>query len=262
MPFIDHDRGRAYYRHWAAPEPRAAVVFLHGFGEHTGVYHRYGFALNAAGIDLWAVDQFGHGLSPGERGNFGCIEDSSALGESLTELAEAQRPGIPLVAQGHSFGAIVTLFRLLANPQRYRAGVISGAPLVPVPALVDADTSLELDAAWLSDDPFYLDEMENDPLAFVEADSEPLIRELDRAWKRFGDELPGLNVPTFAIHGEDDPIAPVGAVRAYAEQIGPLELREFPGGHHDILNDSVHREVAAAIVDFIGEQTQTRTDPG
>ena len=24
----------------------------------------YGFALNAAGIDLWAVDQFGHGLSP------------------------------------------------------------------------------------------------------------------------------------------------------------------------------------------------------
>ena len=40
-----------------AAEPRAAVIFLHGFGEHTGLYHRYGFALNAAGIDLWAVDQ-------------------------------------------------------------------------------------------------------------------------------------------------------------------------------------------------------------
>ena len=23
MPFIDHPTGRAYYRHWAAPEPRA-----------------------------------------------------------------------------------------------------------------------------------------------------------------------------------------------------------------------------------------------
>ena len=69
--------GRAYYRHWAAAEPRAVVIFLHGFGEHTGLYHRYGFALNAAGIDLWAVDQFGHGLSPGERGDFGSIEDSS-----------------------------------------------------------------------------------------------------------------------------------------------------------------------------------------
>ena len=59
------ERGRAYYRHWAAATPRAGVIFLHGFGEHTGLYHRYGFTLNAAGIDLWAVDQFGHGLSPG-----------------------------------------------------------------------------------------------------------------------------------------------------------------------------------------------------
>jgi hypothetical protein len=38
MPFIDHAKGKAYYRHWAAAEPRAAVIFLHGFGEHTGVY--------------------------------------------------------------------------------------------------------------------------------------------------------------------------------------------------------------------------------
>jgi alpha-beta hydrolase superfamily lysophospholipase len=90
MPFIEHPRGRAYYRHWAAAEPHAAVIFLHGFGEHTGLYHRYGFALSAAGIDLWAVDQFGHGLSPGDRGDFGSVEDSSALADSLTELAERE----------------------------------------------------------------------------------------------------------------------------------------------------------------------------
>ncbi|PRC62937.1 lysophospholipase, partial [Mycobacterium sp. ITM-2017-0098] len=67
--------------------------------------HRYGFTLNAAGVDLWAVDQFGHGLSPGDRGDFGTIEDSRALAESLTKLAEAERPGVPLLAQGHSFGS-------------------------------------------------------------------------------------------------------------------------------------------------------------
>ena len=109
MPFIDHAKGKAYYRHWAAAEPRAAVIFLHGFGEHTGVYHRYGFALNEAGIDLWAVDQFGHGLCPGTRGDFGSIADSSALADSLTGLAEHEHPSLPLVAQGHSFGSVVTL---------------------------------------------------------------------------------------------------------------------------------------------------------
>jgi alpha-beta hydrolase superfamily lysophospholipase len=253
MPFIDHDRGQAYYRHWAATEPHAAVIFLHGFGEHTGVYHRLGFALNAAGIDLWAADQFGHGLSPGERGDFGSIEDSSALADSLTDLAEQRTPGIPLIAQGHSFGSVVTLFRLLKDPKRYAAAVISGAPLVPVPELLGGE-EVELNPSWLSGDPFYLDSLENDPLAFVDADGGTLARELDRAWDHFGAELPKLAVPTLAIHGELDPIAPVSALRAYAEQIGPLRLQEFPGAHHDILNETVHREVAAAIVEFIDGQ--------
>jgi alpha-beta hydrolase superfamily lysophospholipase len=254
MPFIEHPRGRAYYRHWAAAEPHAAVIFLHGFGEHTGLYHRYGFALNAAGIDLWAVDQLGHGLSPGKRGDFGSIEDSSALADSLTELAERDSPGLPLIAQGHSFGSVVTLFHLLGQPDRYRAGVISGAPLVPIPEMLDADSSFDLDPGWLSGDPFYLDSLENDPLAFVDADGLPMARELDKAWDRFGSELPKLAVPTLAVHGTNDPIAPVGAVRAYAEQVDPLQLKEFPGAHHDILNETVHRDVAAAIVDFVEKQ--------
>jgi alpha-beta hydrolase superfamily lysophospholipase len=256
MPFLETDEGRAYYRHWAAEEPRAAVIFLHGFGEHTGLYHRYGFALNSAGLDLWAVDQFGHGLTPGERGDFRSLEASSALGERLTELASAERPGIPLVAQGHSFGSVVTLFRLLDAPDRYRAGVVSGAPLVPVAGLVDTDSTFELAPSQLSADPFYLDSLENDPLAFVDADGGPLTRELDRGWDRFGTELPALAVPTLAVHGSNDPIAPIGALRAYAEQIGPLSLLELKGGGHDILNDVTHREVAAAIVDFIGTQTR------
>ena len=92
MPLLDTDDGRAYYRHWASENPRAAVIFLHGFGEHTGVYHRYGFTLNAAGIDLWAVDQFGHGLTPGDRGDFGSLEASIGLADKLAELARPPHP--------------------------------------------------------------------------------------------------------------------------------------------------------------------------
>lgn len=259
MPFFDTDRGPVHYRHWAAPDPRAAVIFLHGFGENTGLYDRYGSALNAAGIDLWAVDQFGHGHSPGERGQFGTLEDSAALAERLTQLAERQSPGTALVAQGHSYGAVVTLFRLLENPQRYRAGVVSGAPLVPIPELVDLNTAMNLDATGLSSDPAYLDLIENDPLSFTTADGRGLTRELDRGWDRFGAELPRLTVPTLAVHGAIDPIADPGAVRAYAEQIPALHYAEFAGTRHDALNDVTHDEVAEAIIKFIGEQTQSRT---
>jgi hypothetical protein len=44
-------------------------------------------------------------------------------------------------------------------------------------------------------------------------------------------------------------------VAAYAEQIEPLQLKEFPGGHHDVLNDTMHREVAAAIIEFVEGKT-------
>jgi alpha-beta hydrolase superfamily lysophospholipase len=257
MPFLDTDGGPAYYRHWACPDPTAAVVFLHGFGEHTGLYHRYAFALNANGIDVWAVDQLGHGLSPGTRGDFVNIEASSALAEQLTNVAEQTRPGLPLVAQGHSFGSIVTLFRVLERPNRYRAAVITGAPLIPNAELLDADSSFDLEPSWLSADPFYLDAMQNDPLAFVAADGTTLTRELDRAWDRFGADLPSLALPTLAVHGESDPIAAIGGLRAYAEQVDRLELVEIPGGRHDILNDVSHLEVAEVVSEFVIAHTET-----
>jgi pimeloyl-ACP methyl ester carboxylesterase len=148
---------------------------------------------------------------------------------------------------------VATLFLLLGTPAGYAAGVISGAPLVPVPGLVDADSTFEIAPSQLSADPFYLDAIEHDPLAFVDADGGPLARELDRGWDTFGTTLPTLAVPTLAVHGSNDPIAPVGALRAYADQLDPLSLFEVEGGGHDILNDVTHREVAAAIVEFIGQ---------
>ena len=42
-------------------------------------------------------------------------------------------------------------------------------------------------------------------------------------------------------------------VHERAEQIDPLSLYEIPGGRHDILNDSAHRQVATAVADFVTE---------
>lgn len=254
MPHFDSENGPIYYRHWAAADPRAAVIFLHGFGENTSLYHRLGFSYHAAHLDFWAVDQLGHGLSPGDRGDFGSVAASAGLAEQLTQLAETTRPGIPLVLQGHSFGAAVALSVLLERPDRYVAGVISGAPLVPIPELKDPDLNFELDLDLLSSDPFYLDALANDPLGFTDADGRALARALDTIWDSLGSELPTLTVPTLAIHGSNDAIAPVGALRAYAEQIERLELTEFAGARHDILNETVHADVAARIIGFIEER--------
>jgi hypothetical protein len=49
MPYFDGTAGKTYFKAWRAVQPRlAAVVFLHGFGEHCGLYHRLGNALAVA----------------------------------------------------------------------------------------------------------------------------------------------------------------------------------------------------------------------
>ena len=107
--------------------------------------------------------------------------------------------------------------------------------------MLDADTSFDLDPGWLSGDPFYLDSLENDPLAFVDADGAALTRELDKAWDRFGAELPTLAVPTLAVHGVQRSDRPGrGGARPTPSRSSRLQLSEFAGARHDILNDTVH----------------------
>ena len=99
MPTFDGVTGRVYFKAWRVPAPRAAaVVFLHGFGEHSGLYHRLGHALNGAGIELWALDEIGHGLTEGDRAVIGSIDD---LVEKIRRKADVDRSGPPLSGNTH-----------------------------------------------------------------------------------------------------------------------------------------------------------------
>jgi alpha-beta hydrolase superfamily lysophospholipase len=180
MPTFDGATGRVYYKAWRVPAPRtAAMVFLHGFGEHSGLYHRLGNTLNRAGIELWALDEIGHGLTEGD----------------AAELA--------------------------------------------------------LDASDLSSDPFYLDELAYDPLAFTSAaGGRSLATVLPAAWAEL-DGFAQVPLPVLFVHGSDDPVIPVTQARDWAGRLKRARLAEFAGARHDILNETVHQQVAAAITEFI-----------
>jgi alpha-beta hydrolase superfamily lysophospholipase len=61
-------------------------------------------------------------------------------------------------------------------------------------------------------------------------------------------------VPVLFVHGEADPVAPVVVSRHWAEALADGRLAEIAGGRHDILNDTAHEEVAAAIAEFVLER--------
>ena len=97
------------YRWPAAGVRRATVALLHGLAEHAGRYAALASKLNAAGIELLAIDLRGHGGAPGKRARIERFDDYLLDVEAL--LNAAARDGAPLFLMGHSMGgAIAALY--------------------------------------------------------------------------------------------------------------------------------------------------------
>ena len=140
---------------------------------------------------------------------------------------------------------------------RKNAGLIlSGAAISPldwVLALGEPGApDLDLDPSALSGDPFYLDELTYDPLAFTSAaGARSLADVLPAAWDELAAGFGPLDLPILFVHGSDDPVVPAEHARQWSARLKRGRLAEFPGARHDILNETVHRDVAAAVTGFV-----------
>ena len=248
MPFRETNTSRYFYRHWQSDQPRAHVLLLHGFGEHTGHYHRFAAALNTKGFDVWGIDHIGHGQTGGQAGHFESVAHLEAHAKDLALHIWASNPNAPLVICGHSLGGI-TAARLALHLSPSPLGlVLTGTPFEGLPVIKEnAVLTMSLDAA-------YLDDLENDPFKF---DTTPAEANL---WKCISQETQGLRtglasiqLPVLLINGEHDVFAPPALARAWAKNISTARVIEIPGGYHDIPNDVSHRQVVTAITDSIDQ---------
>ena len=60
-----------------------------------------------------------------------------------------------------------------------------------------------------------------------------------------------MTLPVLFVHGSEDPVVPAAHAREWSARLKRGRLAEFPGARHDILNETVHRDVAAAITGFV-----------
>jgi alpha-beta hydrolase superfamily lysophospholipase len=229
-------------------------VFLHGFGEHSGLYGRLANALTGRRIDLWALDQIGHGLSDGQRGITGPIDALVSNARLLTGLAQTRGSGAPLFLAGHSLGGVAAAVAAAREASPWSGVVLSGTPIEP-PAWVERmlagdDGGLAFEPTDLSSDAWYLDALANDPLAFTESEGSPL-KALAAGWMELAERISAVELPVLFVHGSDDPVAPVQVSREGASRLADANLAEFPGARHDVLNEQAHDAVAATIADWI-----------
>lgn len=261
MPTFLGSRGRIFHNSWQ-PDARArgAVVLLHGYGEHLGLYEALARRLTVDGLAVHAMDAVGHGRSDGERGviaSWGEFVDDARM---LVHLVRARHDGVPVVVIGHSGGALAAMLLALRSPEIVDALVLSGAPLL-AQDWIDAELAsgvAETEAGdptdWMSTHPEYVHALLHDPLTWKGGFRRETLIAVKAVWPEVAAGLsqgrPAL--PALLVHGGADPLVPVTDAQNVAQALPHATLRVFPGDLHDVLNEHDRDVVHAAVAAFVG----------
>jgi alpha-beta hydrolase superfamily lysophospholipase len=261
---------------WPAPgEPRAHVLLVHGVAEHAGRYRHVGTRLASAGFATHAFDLRGFGGSSGHRAY---VDRWSQYHDDLEDrLADVRSlaGGMPVVLYGHSMGGLIALGYVLADPPRPLPDLlVLSAPAIDavVPAwkrrLADilALTAPRVAMAntfpkgALSSDPAVEAAYLADPLAVHRTTARlgaALFREQDRVKNALASRG-ALPVPTYVLHGADDPLVPEWASRSLEGRTN-VTRRVYPGLRHETHNEPSGAAVIDETIDWIARNVARRS---
>jgi alpha-beta hydrolase superfamily lysophospholipase len=266
-------------RHWpAVGTARALALVTHGLGEHVGRYDPVALPMAAAGIDVHGFDLRGFGGSAGQRA---FVDRWSRYYDDLEERVAALReanPGLPLVLYGHSLGALISLGYVLSTPQRPAPDVLVLSALAiedriaPWKRVVAGVLSGILPGFRLPNG-LAEDGLSRDPSVRAATKADPLCT--DRSTVRFGAEgwaeqarirervahLASMPMPTYVLHGADDPIFPVAASEPL-ERLGNVTRRVYPGLRHECHHEPEHADVLQDVVAWLDTALPDRAATG
>ncbi len=230
---------------------RATVLLLHGFGDHSGRYPEVAAWLADRGLAVYALDQRGHGRSPGKRGHISRFAQFLSDVAALRRLAAAEDGG-PQLLLGHSFGGFVVLRYLETGPEGLAGAIVSSPHLAaamraPVwkrglaralgellPAL---PVATGLDLAHLSTDPAVGQAVRSDPL-FHRVMTPRAHREVTAAQAATLAEGERIRVPVLFLLAGDDRIASRPVAERFARGLaGDVTVRVYDGFYHELFNE-------------------------
>lgn len=250
-------------RRWATPRARAAVLLVHGIGEHSGRYLHVGQALSAAGFDVLAADNRGFGQSGGRRAY---VHDfSEFLDDVEALLVERRTLGLPVVLVGHSLGGLISTAYLVSGREGPDLAVLSAPALqaqVPrwqrllAPALGRLLPKLFVPApiagSLLSRDPAVAEAYVKDPL-LVAGSTAGLGKAVLEAMQTTAASIDRIHVPVYVLHGSADELVPPQASEPLAHLPGVVR-RVWPGLRHECFNEPEQGEVLAEVVAWLDAQ--------
>lgn len=286
--------GQVFSRSWVCENPWAIVQIAHGMAEYCSRYDEFAEKLVDIGVNVYANDHLGHGLSKqGHQGTFAMkkggfdyvLEDM----KTLFEYAEEQDGKLPKILLGHSMGSI--LAELYASSYKDIDGLILSGTVAPNSAVNVAigianlhiavhghtfvspmlkkltdfgkkgDSPMER-FAWISSDKDVVKKyVEDDDCGFDFTSS--ANREMFIGLKKVTSKDWAKNVPMIPIliaSGSEDPVGNKGAApKYYYDQLlntghDKVTLKIYENDRHEILNEVNREEVYLDITNWINKE--------
>lgn len=261
------DRLHLHGRYFLPPgEVKAAIVLLHGMGEHFGRYTHVAEFFRNRGYAVIGMDHRGHGTSAGKRGHTPSfnhlMNDIDLLLKKTTELF----PGTPFILYGHSMGGNLAANYVLRKQPQIKGLILTGpyfklgfeppawklamatfmAKIFPSLSL---PTALEQEA--LSRDLAVVEAYKKDLLVHDRI-SAAFFTQVHAAGLYAIDHAGELQVKTLAMHGTADRLTSPEGTKTFAKNNPKqIALKLWDGFYHEIHNEPDKEQVFHYMEDWI-----------
>ena len=262
------------YREWWRPDSRAVILYLHGQGDHSGPFTAMGDRLHELGLNVYAHDHRGFGLSQEPRGDIRTYDIFVDDALSMLSHIRAQNPGLPVFLLGLSMGGHLAL-RTASRAGREIAGAVALSPGFKLRMAPPWAAVLKTGLYFLLNPARYLPPIHSNVITtrnqthldralhdehwvtsytarfYVET-----VLSIKRAWR----EASRIAVPVLVLQAEKDYVICPEESQRFFERIGHPDkaFRLLKGLYHNLVAEPEMPAIAAEVASWMSERMSLR----
>jgi len=248
-------------------KPKAVVIIIHGYAEHSGRYAHVAEYLVNHGYTVETFDLRSHGKSEGKNTHIRSFDEFLSDLALFLKRVKERHPNKNLFLLGHSMGGtIAVLFDITRKPD-LKGIILTGATLkisdeispflVRISSilgtLVPKLPTIKVDCHAISRDPEIVKKYDNDPLVYRGGIPARTGAEFTRATKLIQKQMELVTLPLLILSGTADRLSdPEGSKQLYERaESKDKTLKLYDGLYHEILNEPEKARVMADIVEWL-----------
>jgi alpha-beta hydrolase superfamily lysophospholipase len=272
--FQFRSRGKLLFaqKWWPKDYPRAVVIFVHSWAEHSGRYADISAHLTQQGYATYGFDFEGHGQSDGHRGNIPNFQQWVTDVNAFVSAVQSELRSVPIFLCSFGMGGCAVAYYVTAEHHDIEGVIFAASGLVVSKKL----SKFKILMSWLLGGllpkwPISLLPPNQMSSVFVQQrdyDEDPLVyhgymnagtaKELLLANLHIGKKLASIDVPLLVLHGAEDAlVAPEGGTALYT-QAASLDktLHLYPNILHDVFHESNRLEVFEHVRTWLDARTK------